>query len=322
MKRAALAVIAAAAACAPPPTRAYVDLDALEEPRAASLRASVASPGVAASEITLPERPAEVVAPPDIQERVRIAVESIAEEQARLAVILEDRLAGIARRAVLAQARADRDDLRESQAKLADEIAAEFRAAAARDAAELGWLRLQLAINEGWPDPDSESLRRPSLLATKPQQQRLAESHVLRSEIEALEGSRRLAMSEIWTRWSEEGARQGEELEAAVEEALRRAALTASQEAREAVGRLVQGLGTAPEAEALILREAMALRAEAKGARGLAKELSISEPGSARTSSRRALEARAKIWVEAQGWEWSETPQGAVDRTEEFRQWK
>ena len=64
------------------------------------------------------------------------------------------------------------------------------------------------------------------------------------------------------------------------------------------------------------------MQAESIGVQGLSKELSISEPGSARSSSRRALEARAKIWVEAQGWEWSETPQGAVDRTEEFRQWK
>ena len=322
MKRAALAVIAAAAACALPPSRAYVDLDALEEPRGAALRSSTSSPGLAASELTLPGRPAEVVAPPDIRERVRVALESIVEEQARLAAALEDRLAGIARRTVLAEARETREDLRQARASLAEEIADNFRAAAARYAPQLGWLRLQLAINEGWPDPDPDGLRRPSVLATKPQEQRLAESHVLRTEIEALEGSRRLAMAEVWTRWAEEGARLTEESEAAVEEALRRAAVSAAQEAREAVSRLVQGLGTVPEAEALVLKAAQELQAESIGAQGLAKELSISEPGSARSSSRRALEARAKIWVEAQGWEWSETPQGAVDRTEEFRQWK
>jgi hypothetical protein len=263
-----------------------------------------------------------VVAPPDIRERVRVALESIVEEQARLAAALEDRLAGIARRTVLAEARETREDLRQARASLAEEIADKFRAAAARYAPQLGWLRLQLAINEGWPDPDPDGLRRPSVLATKPQEQRLAESHVLRTEIEALEGSRRLAMAEVWTRWAEEGARLTEESEAAVEEALRRAAVSAAQEAREAVSRLVQGLGTVPEAEALVLKAAQELQAESIGAQGLAKELSISEPGSARSSSRRALEARAKIWVEAQGWEWSETPQGAVDRTEEFRQWK
>jgi hypothetical protein len=304
----------------PPVERAFVDLDRIAVPSRVILAGSAAAPPFPSDEAAAPGRPAEAAAPPDVRSRIEEALQQVEHEQARLAADLEERLAKVARREALLRADEARVELRQEMREGAEAIAAEFRRRSGLWARELGWLRLRLSLNEGWPDPDPESRSRPGFGADSIMRRRLAESAVIRSEIEAVEGGLRLDMRGAWEDWRSKSDSATEALEASVEEALRRALDEAAREAQEAAVRIVRGLGDFEGPQAIVLQEVEAAIGRTAAMPGLSRSRSMAVD-SARSSSRRLLEARARIWVESQGWKWADSPDGASDRTEEFLNW-